>query len=205
MRGRAIPILVAAGLCLLSEAGNAATLGSTAGAIEALAPWDSFINEAAQRFGLPSAWIEAVMMAESAGRTHAQGRPIRSHAGAMGLMQVMPSTYDAMRSAHALGPDPDDPHDNILAGTAYLRTMYDRFGYPGLFGAYNAGPERYAASLKGRRLPLETRIYLARITRSVHPILPRPSLFVAQSDEVSEGEKARRSMLFVVLSTSKNP
>ena len=41
--------------------------------------------------------------------------------------------------------------------------MYDRFGYPGLFAAYNAGPARYAAHLASRRpLPLETRRYLLR-------------------------------------------
>src|SRR3546814_6466977 len=61
----------------------------------------------------------------------------------MGLMQVMPGTYEDMRRAHDLGADPHDPRDNILAGTAYLRAMYDRYGYPNLFAAYNAGPGRY--------------------------------------------------------------
>jgi hypothetical protein len=46
--------------------------------------------------------------------------------------------------------DPHAPRDNILAGTLYLRLMYDRFGYPGLFGAYNAGPGRYASYLARR-------------------------------------------------------
>ncbi|GLS35130.1 hypothetical protein GCM10010869_07180 [Mesorhizobium tianshanense] len=41
-----------------------------------------------------------------------------------------------------VGPDPHDPRDNILAGAAYLRAMQDRYGFPGLFAAYNAGPER---------------------------------------------------------------
>ena len=57
-------------------------------------------------------------------------------------MQLMPRTWNDMRARLALGPDPDDPRDNILAGTAYLRLMYDRFGYPGMFAAYNAGPGR---------------------------------------------------------------
>ena len=44
--------------------------------------------------------------------------------------------------------------------------MYDRFGYPGLFGAYNAGPGRYAAHLEsGVRLPGETRDYMAKVAR----------------------------------------
>jgi hypothetical protein len=87
----------------------------------------------------------------------------------MGLMQLMPGTWQAMRSAHGLGSDPDDPRDNILAGTAYLRAMYDRFGYPGLFAAYNAGPARYADHLaRGRRLPSETVAYVAKVVSALH-------------------------------------
>src|SRR3546814_3744389 len=71
-----------------------------------------------------------------------------------------------MRRRLGLGSDPHAPRDNILAGTLYLRLMYDRFGYPGLFGAYNAGPARYAAYLEGRRsLPGETRDYLRKVAR----------------------------------------
>lgn len=136
--------------------------------------WHAEIAEASARFGVPVAWIERVMRAESGGRTTLGGRPITSHAGAMGLMQLMPATWAAMRATHGLGRDPHDPRDNILAGTAYLRAMYDRFGYPGLFGAYNAGPGRYAAHLaSGRALPAETRAYLRQV--SGEPPVPPPS------------------------------
>jgi soluble lytic murein transglycosylase-like protein len=82
----------------------------------------------------------------------------------MGLMQLMPGTWLEMRSALGLGSDPFNPHDNIIAGSAYLRSMYDRFGYPGLFAAYNAGPTRYAAFLSGAStLPAETRAYVTSI------------------------------------------
>lgn len=129
--------------------------------------WDTPIAEASARFGIPVAWIRRVIHAESGGRTTLNGRPIRSRVGAMGLMQLMPGTWQAMRRAHGLGADPDDPRDNILAGTAYLRAMYDRFGYPGLFAAYNAGPARYADHLsRGRRLPSETIAYVAQVARS---------------------------------------
>lgn len=131
----------------------------------AIERWRPYVAEASQRFGIPRAWIAAVMQAESAGLTHLNGRPITSHAGAMGLMQLMPGTWAAMRRQHGLGADPHHPRDNILAGTAYLRAMYDRFGYPGLFAAYNAGPARYAAHLAtARPLPGETRAYLAALT-----------------------------------------
>ena len=126
--------------------------------------WQPFIAEAATRFDIPEAWIRDVMQAESGGRTRLDGRPITSRAGAMGLMQVMPDTFEAMRAQHGLGDGPYDPRDNILAGAAYLRAMYERFGFPGLFAAYNAGPGRYAEHLReGRPLPAETRAYLAAL------------------------------------------
>ena len=141
--------------------------------------WRAEIAEASARFDVPVAWIERVMRAESGGQTMLRGRPIISRAGAMGLMQLMPATWAAMRAALGLGLDPHSPRDNILAGAAYLRAMYDRFGYPGLFAAYNAGPGRYAAYLaSGRPLPGETRAYLATITGTATgtPSGPPPSL-----------------------------
>ncbi len=127
--------------------------------------WRREIAEASARFDVPAVWIERVIRAESRGRTVQDGRPITSPAGAMGLMQLMPGTWADLRSRLGLGSDPHAPRDNILAGTAYLREMYDRFGYPGVFAAYNAGPTRYVASLaSGRALPAETRAYFAEVT-----------------------------------------
>jgi len=126
--------------------------------------WSGHIAEASGRFGVPEAWIRRVIRAESGGRTHLNGRPIVSRAGAMGLMQLMPGTWREVRALLRLGADPHDPRDNILAGTYYLRAMYDRFGYPGLFAAYNAGPARYADHLAtGRRLPRETVAYVSAV------------------------------------------
>lgn len=123
--------------------------------------WQPLSAYASARFGVPEAWIERVIRVESVGQVVWRGRPTTSPAGAMGLMQLMPRTWAAMRRRLALGDNAHDPRDNILAGTLYLRLMYDRFGYPGLFGAYNAGPGRYAASLSGARgLPPETSNYL---------------------------------------------
>lgn len=126
--------------------------------------WRPLASAAAARFGLPEAWVLAVIEAESGGRTEIGGRPTTSHAGAMGLMQIMPRTWASLHAAYRLGSNPHDPADNIVAGTAYLRAMYDRFGYPGLFAAYNAGPGRYGDYVaRGRPLPRETRDYVARI------------------------------------------
>lgn len=122
-------------------------------------PVSAAVAEASRRFGVPESWIRSVMRVESAGN-----RGAVSHAGAMGLMQVMPSTYAGLRRRHGLGADPFDVRDNVLAGTAYLREMFDRYGAPGFLAAYNAGPGRWEAYAAGRRgLPAETVGYLARL------------------------------------------
>lgn len=144
-----------------------ALVWATRGAAHPVDRWSAEITEASARFGLPAAWIRQVIRVESGGQTMQGGQPIVSSAGAMGLMQVMPITWREMRLALGLGADPQQPRDNILAGTAYLRLMYDRFGYPGLFGAYNAGPGRYASHLAGkRRLPAETRTYMRAVAEA---------------------------------------
>jgi Transglycosylase SLT domain len=84
--------------------------------------------------------------------------------GAIGLMQIMPDTWAGLRLRYRLGRDPRDPHDNILAGAAYLREMHDRFGAAGFLAAYNAGPGRYVEYVAaGRPLPAETRAYVAAL------------------------------------------
>jgi hypothetical protein len=84
-------------------------------------PWGPYIQEASTRFDLPPQWIRAVMRQESGGHEYLNGGLITSSAGAMGLMQVMPETYEEMRAQNNLGADPYNPHDNIMAGTAYPR------------------------------------------------------------------------------------
>ena len=120
---------------------------------------ESHVAEASQRFGIPEGWIYAVMRTESAGRIGAV-----SSAGAMGLMQLMPGTWARQRARFGLGADPFDPRDNIMAGTSYLREMYDSYGAFGMLAAYNAGPGRYEQWRDdGRPLPAETRAYVAKI------------------------------------------
>ncbi len=73
-----------------------------------------------------------------------------------------------LRQQHVLGADPYNPRDNILAGVAFLRELYDRYGESGIFAAYNAGPGRYEAYLSGRRsLPAETTEYVLKVSRKV--------------------------------------
>jgi len=126
------------------------------------------IAEAAQRFELPAQWIRVVMQAESAGVASAT-----SPVGAMGLMQVMPDTYAAMQRRYGLGSNPYDPRDNVLAGAAFIRELFDRYGAPGFVAAYNAGPARYERYLReGRPLPAETVALVAALTPTIGGTLP---------------------------------
>lgn len=167
---------------IIAASAVAIGLGDTPAHAQAVAQFDqettvrlqalqSFIDAASDRFGVPEAWIRAVIAVESGGRTTLNGQPITSPAGAIGPMQVMPRTYNELRLHHGFGPDPADPKQNILAGTAYLKELCERFGRVGMFAAYNAGPERYQAYLDGNQsLPEETRAYLATLGHVVSGI-----------------------------------
>ena len=138
-------------------------------------PWGPYIVEAAQKFDMPERWVREVMRVESGGHEYrASGALITSPVGAMGLMQLMPETYDEVRARYNLGDDAFDPHNNILAGTAYLREMYDAFGSPGFLAAYNGGPARLEDYLTHNRpLPTETRRYVAMIAPYIQGVWPQ--------------------------------
>lgn len=153
--GRAFMLAVVSGMIGVAPVMPVQAQDVTA-AITAPDPFAIPIAEASVRFGIPEHWIRAVMAAESNNEPSAV-----SPKGAIGLMQVMPATYDELRTRYHLGPDPLHVRDNIIAGTAYLREMMDRFGPDGFLAAYNAGPGRYEEHLSGARsLPAETLAYV---------------------------------------------
>jgi len=163
-------------------------------------PYAGYIADAARRFGIPEAWIRAVMRVESRGDVRAI-----SPKGAMGLMQIMPATWGDLRARHGLGGDPYHPRDNIMAGAAYLREMHDRYGSPGFLAAYNAGPGRYEEyRATGRPLPAETRAYVATLApligggdlaapvtvATVDPLAwTRAPLFIVQVDSTTHADR----------------
>ena len=109
-----------------------ATMGSsTVPYSQREAAYDDIIREASEAYDVPFGFIKAVMRIESAFQSDAV-----SHAGAMGLMQLMPRTAESL--------DVDDPFDvrqNIFGGARFLRILIDR--YDGdinlILAAYNAG------------------------------------------------------------------
>jgi soluble lytic murein transglycosylase-like protein len=153
------------------------------------------IADASQRFDVPATWIAAVIRAESAFDPRAT-----SPKGAMGLMQLMPDTWAALRARLGLGLDPYDPRDNILAGARYLRDLYDQFGAGGFLAAYNAGPRRYLDLLaNGRPLPPETRAYVVNVTTAIDG-----GAAIARSVRASVAIPPRSPEIFVALSGTQN-
>jgi hypothetical protein len=124
----------------------------------------SHAAEAARRSRISETVILRVMHVESRGRANAI-----SPKGAMGCMQIMPATWRYLTGRHSLGADPWDPRFNMIGGALYLAEMARRFGFPGAYAAYNAGPERYARHVRGTAsLPAETRAYMASLSGGAH-------------------------------------
>lgn len=198
-RGKGLPVRIAlilfSGLCIVAMQPVAALAQSVM--VERRARADSYADDVAQaslRFGIPAVWIRAVMRVESAGDPR-----VISPAGAMGLMQIMPDTWTSLRARLQLGRDPYDPHDNILAGAAYLREMLDRYGSPGFLAAYNAGPGRYEEYLAGRSaLPAETRAYVSALA----PIVGAGEIDSTNNIAAADPQSWTRAPLFVARQVS---
>ena len=157
-----IVVAIAPFICPMaaSTAGESNVRAQTVTRSETIDRFAEFIAEASTRFAVPASWIRAVMQIESGGDQRAA-----SPRGALGLMQLMPGTWVELSARYELGLDPFDPHDNVMAGTAYLKEMHDRFGSAGFLAAYHAGPARYEQHLAtGKSLPQDTIAYVAAVT-----------------------------------------
>lgn len=156
-RVRVRPLLAMLRVCALATALHVES--APAMAASESDPYAAPMVEATERFGIPIPWVQAIIRAESGGDRHAL-----SPKGAMGLMQIMPKTWAELSARYGLGRDPFDPHDNILAGVAYLREMHHRYGSPGFLAAYHAGPGRYEDYRdRHRPLPPETQAYVGEL------------------------------------------
>lgn len=124
------------------------------------------VEAAARRHGVPVELAVAMARTESNFRAH-----VISHAGAMGVMQLMPDTAEHMKVA-----DPFDPEANADGGVRYLKWLLKR--YRGdrrrAVAAYNLGP--YAVPKTGRlQLPAETRAYVTRVMQRQRAARPPES------------------------------
>jgi soluble lytic murein transglycosylase-like protein len=146
--------------------------------------YDALISEHSAQHALNPDFVRAVIQAESAFNPYA-----RSVKGAMGLMQLMPSTAAEYRVTNAY-----DPVQNIRAGVAYLKSLLTRFNddVSLALAAYNAGPR--AVEKYGRTVPpyKETRNYVARIKSNSGEGPAVSSNRVFRSVEIVDGrEKVR--------------
>lgn len=118
------------------------------------ATWlDPIITRASRKYGVDAGLIKAVIKAESDFNPQAV-----SHAGARGLMQLMPAT------ARSLGvSDSFDPEQNVMGGTRFLKELLQRYdgNVDAAVAAYNWGPGN--VDKRPDHLPRETRAYLARV------------------------------------------
>ncbi len=122
--------------------------------LEAATPYSEIISAVSQAHGVDPVLVSALIQVESGYRPKA-----RSRKGAMGLMQLMPSTAREYKVRN-----PFDPKANIEAGIKHLRSLIDRFdgGLELALAAYNAG-EGAVKKFNGIPPYRETRNYVTRI------------------------------------------
>ena len=127
--------------------------------------YQSIVRGHSRNYRLDPALLAAVIYQESKFRAHA-----RSSSGAVGLMQLLPSTAEGI-AVHTGGTrfrvsDLDDPEINVRYGSWYLRHLLDKYGDERTaLAAYNAGQEnvdRWRAEGKGIEFA-ETRHYVKRV------------------------------------------
>jgi soluble lytic murein transglycosylase-like protein len=133
--------------------------------------YEPLIREHASQQGIRADLVRAVIQVESAFNPRAV-----SPKGAMGLMQLMPST-----AAQFGVIDPFNPSENIRAGVSYLRQLLNRYDQNEqlALAAYNAGPG--AVDKYGNRIPpyKETQNYVTKITnlRGVRQSAPGSQMY----------------------------
>ena len=155
--------------------------------------YDRYFRKNSKRYfgpGMDWRWFKAQAMAESGLNPEA-----RSKAGAVGIMQIMPATFEYIRKKNASLKSLEDPKWNIAAGIYYDRYLYDKWDFLDTdnlqrlfftFGSYNAGFRRVRQAYNKSReqheavskweqvqglVPGATRHYVKRIRKLMRAIL----------------------------------
>ena len=144
---------------------------------------DRIIFQAGEKQGVDPRFIHAVIWQESRYEPAA-----RSHAGAQGLMQLMPDTAKRFGCSH-----PEDPQENIQAGTKYLGWLLKRFsGNVQLaLAGYNAGEgavDKYNGIPPYTETQNYVRIISERYGKTYHPVLSPSDAMEAFHLRVGGGE-----------------
>jgi soluble lytic murein transglycosylase-like protein len=151
---------------------------------EKSALYDPLIREHAEMAGVRTDLVRAVVQVESAYNPYA-----RSPKGALGLMQLMPSTIQQFGVRN-----PFNPMENIRAGVSYLRQLLDRYSNDEALAlaAYNAGPG--AVDRHGVAIPpyKETRDYVTKINRMAGRATQVPGTNIYKTTEVVDGHEVPR-------------
>jgi len=146
--------------------------------------YDDLIAEHARANGVRPDLVKAVVQVESAFNPYA-----KSPKGAMGLMQLMPSTAQQFGVHNAF-----NPVENVRAGVAYLRQLLDRYqdNEELALAAYNAGPG--AVDKHGQTVPpyRETRNYVAQINGIAHPSASPRASVIYKTTELVDGRLIAR-------------
>lgn len=114
-----------------------------------LDPWESYIMHYSSQYNVDPDLVSAIVYAES------KGDPYRiSRDGALGLMQIMPSTANFLGFNDVL-----DPEENIRAGVKYIAWLVKQYGETHALWAWNAGPE----CVSRKQIPRETRKFIVEV------------------------------------------
>ena len=140
-----------------SRAGASSQVGAGIAAQTVNPELDQIIQNAAERHDLDPELVKAVISTESGWNTRAI-----SQKGAMGLMQLIPSTAQRFGVGN-----PFDPEQNVEGGTSYLKTLLDRYNgdLAKSLAAYNAG-ERAVDQSRGIPAYPETQRYVQKVTKA---------------------------------------
>ena len=112
-------------------------------------PWEPYIQQYSGEYGVDSDLVRAIIYAESKGDPYCI-----SHDGALGLMQIMPSTADFVGIRNVL-----DPEENIKAGVKYIAWLVKNFDEQHVLWAWNAGPSR----ISKHQMPGETKKFIVEV------------------------------------------
>jgi soluble lytic murein transglycosylase-like protein len=157
-----------------------ATAQSVANMLGRMQEVSPLVNKYAKMYGLDPALLYAAIYCESSAVHNTKNGILTSSAGALGLMQVMPGTFEFLQAKNPSLDNIRDLEQNLHAGAMYLRMMLNRYsgktrnvdgqisfnwGFTAAVMAYNGGPGTVDDFINhGASLPKETREYLQRVT-----------------------------------------